>query len=305
MFNYLVRNFIQMIVTLFGITILVFVLNYMVGDPVAAILGPEALPEQRELFRHQMGFDRPVLVQYADFAVHALRGDFGRSYRMPGQAMDYVLDAMPATALLALAGMGFAILLSIPLGILSAYKRGSIIDSIASVISILGQSMPIFWLGLMLMIVFSVQLKWLPPSGYGTAEHLIMPAFCLGVFTAPVSMRLVRSGMLDVLNMDYVRTARAKGLVERTVLVRHALRNTMIPVVTVLGLQFGQLLGGAIMAETVFAWPGVAQLAVNSILNADFPVVQSAIITLAVIITMVNLLTDLIVGLLDPRIRLS
>jgi len=224
---------------------------------------------------------------------------------MPEQAMALVMQAMPATILLAITGMGIAVLISIPLGIISAYRRGSSIDNIATIIAIFGQGMPIFWLGLMLMILFSVQLRWLPASGYGTPASLIMPAFCLGVYTAPVSMRLVRSGMLDVLAMEYVRTARAKGLVESIVLIRHALRNTMIPVVTVLGLQFGQLLGGAIMVENVFAWPGVAQLAVNSILNADFPVVQSAVISLAVIITVVNLATDLAVGLLDPRIRWS
>jgi peptide/nickel transport system permease protein len=305
MLKYVIRNLAQMIVTLFGITILVFVLNYMIGDPVGALLGPEATREARETFRHQMGFDRPVLVQYFDFAIHAAQGDFGKSYRMPGYAMQYVMEAMPATLLLAVTGMGIAVLLSIPLGIISAYRRGSIIDNLASVISILGQSMPIFWLGLMLIILFAVQLRWLPASGYGTPAHLVMPAFCLGVFTAPVSMRLVRSGMLEVLNMDYVRTARAKGLAERFVLIQHALRNTMIPVVTVLGIQFGQLLGGAIMAETVFAWPGVAQLAVEAILQADFPIVQSAVITLAVIITVVNLATDLTVGFLDPRIRLA
>jgi peptide/nickel transport system permease protein len=201
--------------------------------------------------------------------------------------------------------MGLAVLIALPLGIVSAYHRRSLIDTLATMLAVAGQAMPIYWLGLMLMILFSVRLKWLPASGYGTVAHLLMPAFCLGVFTAPLAMRLVRSGMLDVLTTDYVRTARSKGLREATVVLRHALRNTLIPVVTVLGLQFGQLLGGAIITETVFAWPGVAQLAVNAIVNADFPVVQASIIMLAVLITAVNLGVDLLVGVLDPRIRVG
>jgi peptide/nickel transport system permease protein len=305
MTKYIVRNLLQMVVTLFGITILVFCLNNVVGDPARSLLGPEASDAAVEAFRKQMGFDRPILVQYFDFALKAVQGDFGRSYRMPEQAMAVVLKAMPATIILALTGMGIALLISIPLGILSAYRRGSLIDNAGRIIAMLGQSMPVFWLGLMLMIVFSIKLHWLPASGYGTLKHLVMPAFCLGVFSAPITMRLVRSGMLEVLTMDYVRTARAKGLTERAVLLQHALRTTMIPVITVIGLQFGQLLGGSFMTETVFAWPGVAWLAVQGILNADFPVVQSSVIMLAVIITFANLLTDIMIGFLDPRIRLS
>lgn len=305
MVGYIVRNLLQMLVVLFGISVIVFVLNYMIGDPVGVLLGPEAPRETREIFRHQMGFDRPLMVQYLDFARGAIVGDFGTSYRVPRPAMELVMERMPATLLLTTTGMGLAVLIAIPLGVLSARRRNSLVDSLSTIIAVAGQAMPIYWLGLMLMIVFSVRLKWLPASGYGTLEHLIMPAFCLGVFTAPVAMRLVRSGMLDVLTMDYVRTARSKGLAERTVLIRHVIRNTMIPVVTVLGLQFGQLLGGAIITETVFAWPGVAQLAVNAIINADFPVTQAAVIMLAVLITGVNLLVDLAVGFLDPRIRLD
>lgn len=303
MIGYVARNLLQMIVVLFGISLIVFVLNYLIGDPTTALLGPEVPQETKLAYRHQMGFDRPLLVQYLDFARGAVVGDFGTSYRSPKRALDLVMERMPATLLLTGTGMGLAVLLALPLGILSAYKRYSLIDNLATVVAVAGQAMPIYWLGLMLIVFFSVQLRWLPASGYGTAPHLIMPAFCLGVFTAPTAMRLVRSGMLDVLTMDYMRTARSKGLSEGMVLLRHGLRNTLIPVVTVLGLQFGQLLGGAIITETVFAWPGVAQLAVNAIVYADFPVVQASIITLAVLITVVNLAVDLVVGLLDPRIR--
>ncbi|MBI4790053.1 MAG: ABC transporter permease [Chloroflexi bacterium] len=294
-----------MVVVIIAISVIVFVLNYMVADPVSAMLGVDVPPQAHEVYRHQMGFDRPIMIQYLEFAQGAIVGNFGNSFRLPAPALGLVMDRMPATLLLTFTGMGLAILISLPLGILAAYRRHTLIDNICTVIAVAGQAMPIYWLGLILMIIFGVRLKWLPVSGYGTPAHLIMPAFCLGVFTAPVAMRLVRSGMLEVLDMDYIRSARAKGLAEKTVLLRHGLRNTLIPVITLLGLQFGQLLGGAIVTETVFAWPGVAQLAVNSIVNADLPVVQAAVIMLAVIITVVNLVVDIAVGLLDPRIRIG
>ena len=215
---------------------------------------------------------------------------------------------MPATLLLTLTGTMLATCIAIPMGIISAYKRHSIWENLTTLFVVAGQAMPIFWLGLMLIIVFGVNLKWLPPSGYGDfgvdrLKHLVLPTVVLGVFLAPVTERLVRSGVLDALTQDYVRTARAKGVKERTVLVRHAFRNSIIPVITVLGLQFGQLLGGAVITESVFAWPGVGLLAIESIRNADFPVTQAAVVTLAVIISIVNLAVDLVVGVLDPRIR--
>jgi len=215
---------------------------------------------------------------------------------------------MPATLLLTFAGTVLATLIAIPMGIISAYKRHSVWENLTTLFVVAGQAMPIFWLGLMLIIVFGVNLKWLPPSGYGDfgidrPKNMVLPAGVLGVFLAPVTERLVRSGVLDALTQDYVRTARAKGVKERTVLVRHAFRNSIIPVITVLGLQFGQLLGGAVITESVFAWPGVGLLAIESIRNADFPVTQAAVVTLAVIISIVNLAVDLVVGVLDPRIR--
>lgn len=305
MASYILRSLLQMVVAIIAISVIVFVLNYMVADPVSAMLGVDVPPQAHEVYRRQMGFDRPIMIQYLEFAQGAIVGNFGNSFRLPAPALGLVMDRMPATLLLTFAGMGLAILISLPLGILAAYRRHTLIDNICTVIAVAGQAMPIYWLGLILMIIFGVRLKWLPVSGYGTPAHLIMPAFCLGVFTAPVAMRLVRSGMLEVLDMDYIRSARAKGLAEKTVLLRHGLRNTLIPVITLLGLQFGQLLGGAIVTETVFAWPGVAQLAVNSIVNADLPVVQAAVIMLAVLITVVNLVVDIAVGLLDPRIRIG
>ncbi|HQZ91303.1 MAG TPA: ABC transporter permease [Thermomicrobiales bacterium] len=300
----------QMLIAVFGISVIVFIITNMIGDPVNVLLPPETPYEQREIYREQMGFNRPLIVQYADFFSSAVRGDFGKSFRAERPALSIVMERMPATLLLTVSGTIVATIIAIPMGILSAYKRHTIWDNISTLFVVAGQAMPIFWLGLMLIIIFGVNLKWLPPSGYGEMgidrlKHLILPTIVLGVFLAPVTERLVRSGMLDALTQDYVRTARAKGLNERVVLSRHAFRNTMIPVITVLGLQFGQLLGGAVITETVFAWPGVGLLAIDSIRNADFPVTQAAVVTLAVIISLVNLLVDLVVGMIDPRIRPS
>jgi len=212
---------------------------------------------------------------------------------------------MPPTIYLTFAGLGVALLIALPLGILAALKRHSFIDNVCTMLAVGGQAMPIFWLGIMLIIVFAVRLRLLPASGYGTWQHFVMPAFTLGAFLAPITMRLVRSGVIEVMNMDYIKTARAKGVREAMVVVKHAFRNACMPVITVLGLQFGQLLGGAIVTETVFAWPGVATLTVESIRNQDFPVVQCAVILLALVIVAVNLVVDLIVGLIDPRIRVG
>ena len=196
-------------------------------------------------------------------------------------------------------------MIALPLGILAALKRHSLVDNLCTMLAVAGQAMPLFWLGIMLIIILAVRLKVLPASGYGTWQHFVMPSFCLGAFLAPVTMRLVRSGVIEVMNMEYIKTARAKGVAERMVVAKHAFRNACIPVITVLGLQFGQLLGGAIVTETVFAWPGVATLTVESIRNQDFPVVQCAVVMLALIIVAVNLLVDLIVGVIDPRIRVG
>jgi peptide/nickel transport system permease protein len=212
---------------------------------------------------------------------------------------------MPPTIYLTLAGLGVALLIALPLGIVAALKRHSVVDNVCTMIAVAGQAMPLFWLGIMLIIIFAVRFRLLPASGYGTWQHFVMPAFCLGAFLAPLTMRLVRSGVIEVMSMEYIKTARAKGVGERMVVIKHAFRNACIPVITVLGIQFGQLLGGAIITETVFAWPGVATLTVESIRNQDFPVVQCAVIMLALIIVVVNLVVDLVVGVIDPRIRVG
>jgi len=299
----LIPQTIQLLIAVWGISLIVFMVNFVIGDPLSGLVNPETPPETREILRHQYGFDRPILVQYFDFARRAVVGDFGESYIIKKPAIDLVFERVPATLQLALAGMGIGILIAIPVGIISAYRPYSLIDNVATIIAVAGQAMPVYWLGLMLILLLSVQMQWLPASGYGTPQHIILPAFCLGVFTAPIAMRLVRSGMLDVLTQDYVRTARAKGVRELPVLLRHALPNTLIPVITLLGLQFGQLMGGAVITETVFAWPGVALLAITAIYRSDIPVMQASVVMLAVIITVVNFGTDMLVSMLDPRVR--
>ncbi len=305
MLRLLIPQTIQLLVAIWGISLIVFLVNFVIGDPLSGLVSPETPPETREILRRQYGFDRPIMVQYLDFARRAAVGDFGDSYIIKKPAIDLVIERIPATLQLTLAGMGIGILIAIPVGIISAYKPYSLIDNIATIIAVAGQAMPVYWLGLMLILLLSVNLQWLPASGYGTPQHLILPAFCLGVFTAPIAMRLVRSGMLNVLAQDYVRTARAKGVRELPVLLRHALPNTMIPVITLLGLQFGQLMGGAIITETVFAWPGVALLAITAIYRSDIPVMQASVVMLAVIITVVNFAVDMLVSVLDPRVRLQ
>jgi peptide/nickel transport system permease protein len=303
--RYAAHQIVQLVVVIVGISMLAFAILHVIGDPVLLLLPQNAGKEEYERYHKLLGLDQPVYVQYWKFASRAVLGDFGKSWYTDTPAFSLVLERMPPTLYLTTAGLIAALLIALPLGILAALKRHSFEDNLCTAIAVAGQAMPIFWLGIMLIIIFAVRLKTLPASGYGTWQHFLMPAFTLGAFLAPITMRLVRSGVIDIMNMDYIRTARAKGVGERTVVVKHAFRNACIPVITVLGLQFGQLLGGAIVTETVFAWPGVATLTVDSIRNQDFPVVQCAVILLALIIVSVNFVVDLIVGLIDPRIRIG
>jgi peptide/nickel transport system permease protein len=303
--RYIARQLVQLVVVIFGISVLAFAILHVIGDPVLLLLPQNAGQEEFERYRRLLGLDQPLWMQYWRFASHALQGDFGKSWYSDVPAFGLVLERMPPTIYLTLAGLVVALLIALPLGILAALKRHSLVDNLCTMLAVAGQAMPIFWLGIMLIIVFAVHLRLLPASGYGTWQHFLMPAFTLGAFLAPITMRLVRSGVIEVMNMEYIKTARAKGLGERGVVVKHAFRNACIPVITVLGLQFGQLLGGAIVTETVFAWPGVATLTVESIRNQDFPVVQCAVVLLALCIVAVNLVVDLVVGLIDPRIRVG
>jgi len=303
--RYVLRQLVQLAVVIIGISILSFSILHIIGDPVLLLLPQNAGREEFERYRKLLGLDQPLYVQYWKFFTSAVQGDFGKSWYADTPAFRLVLERMPPTIYLTFAGLGVALLIALPLGILSALKRHSLVDNLCTAVAVAGQAMPIFWLGIMLIIIFAVHLRALPASGYGTWQHFLMPSFCLGAFLAPITMRLVRSGVIEVMNMEYIKTARAKGVAEGMVVVKHAFRNACIPVITVLGLQVGQLLGGAIVTETVFAWPGVATLTVESIRNQDFPVVQCAVVLLALVIVTINLVVDLVVGVIDPRIRVG
>ena len=295
----------QTLVVCIGISLITFLLLHVVGDPVLLLAPQSASDADLALLREKMGLNRPLWTQYASFLAGAVRGDFGRSLFSEDAVFALILERMPATLELTFAGLLVGIAVALPLGVVGAIRRGSLLDRLCTVGAVAGQAMPIFWLGIMLIILFAVKLRVLPASGRGTLAHLILPAITLGVYLAPLTMRLTRSGMLDVLTQDYIRTARAKGVGERVLLFKHALRNAAIPIVTIIGVQFGRLLGGAVVTETVFAWPGVASLAVKAIRTYDYPVVQGAVVLLALVIVIVNLLTDVAVTWLDPRVRLS
>lgn len=301
--RYIARQFVQFLVVILGISILAFAILHVLGDPVLLLLPQNAGKEEFERYRHLLGLDRPLYVQYGKFLAKAVVGDFGKSWYADTPAFRLVLERMPPTIYLTFAGLFVALLISLPLGILAALKRHSWVDNLCTTAAVAGQATPLFWLGIMMIIVFSVRLKLLPASGYDSWWNFLMPSFCLGATLAPITMRLVRSGVIEVMNMDFIKTARAKGVAESRVVIKHAFRNACIPVITVIGLQFGQLLGGAIITETVFAWPGVATLTVESIRNQDFPVVQCAVILLALVIVSLNFIVDLAVAFIDPRIR--
>ena len=301
--HYIARQLVQFVVVILGISILAFAILHVLGDPVLLLLPQNAGKEEFERYRHLLGLDRPLYVQYGKFLSKAVVGDFGKSWYADTPAFRLVLERMPPTIYLTFAGLFVALLISLPLGILAALKRHSWVDTLCTTIAVAGQAVPLFWLGIMMIIVFSVRLRLLPASGYDSWENFLMPSFCLGAALAPLTMRLVRSGVIEVMNMDFIKTARAKGVAESMVVIKQAFRNACIPVITVIGLQFGQLLGGAIITETVFAWPGVATLTVESIRNQDFPVVQCAVILLALVIVSLNLIVDLTVAFIDPRIR--
>jgi peptide/nickel transport system permease protein len=302
--TYLLRRLAQSLLVLLGISFVVFAILHLTGDPTLVLLPPDASAEDVTRFRQEMGFNDPFFVQYGRFMRGALRGDFGQSIRHGEPAFQLVVERLPATFELAGAGLGIALLLAIPAGIVSAVRRNTAIDYVSTVVALLGQSMPTFWLGIMLILVFSVQFSLLPSSGRGTLLHLIMPAITLGLFTTARITRLTRSGMLEVLSQDYIRTARAKGVGDPPIVWKHALKNAAIPIVTIVGIELGTLLGGSVITETIFAWPGVGRLSVQAIYNRDYPVVQAAVFILASTFVLVNLVVDVVYTYLDPRIRL-
>jgi peptide/nickel transport system permease protein len=302
--TYLVRRLAQSLIVLLGVSFVVFFILHLTGDPAAVLLPPDASAEDLQRFRQTMGFNDPFFVQYGRFLRGALQGDFGQSIRHGEPAFGLVVERMPATFELSGAALTIALALAIPAGIVSAVRRNTTVDYVSTVIALLGQSLPTFWLGIMLILVFSVQWGWLPSSGRGSLDHLILPAITLGLFTTARIARLTRSGMLDVLNQDFIRTARAKGVSDPPVVWKHALKNAAIPIVTIVGIELGTLLGGSVITETIFAWPGVGRLSVQAIYNRDYPVVQAAVFLLASTFVLVNLVVDILYTYLDPRIRL-
>lgn len=303
MLRFVVQRCVHSVFVLLGVTVVTFVLVRMTGNPAAVILGPDASPEEVQRLSQRMGLDRPLWIQYGNYLLELGRGNFGTSYVYRQDAMALVFERLPATIELAVAALLLTVVISIPLGIVSAVRRDSIFDQVGTIFVFANQAMPVFWAGILGILVFSVQLGWLPASGRGTWRHLLMPAFVLGFHSAAYQTRLLRSAMLDVLGQDFIRTARAKGLRELAVISRHALQNALIPLVTATGIQFALLLGGAVITETVFAWPGVGSLTVAAISARDVPVVMAATFMFAVVILVVNLLVDLSYGIIDPRIR--
>lgn len=305
MSRYLLRRLLHTVLIVAGISVISFFFLHITGDPVGLILPQDATREQIEILRRELRLDEPIYVQYLHFVSSALRGDLGRSIYTKEPVLGLILERIPATLELALSALALGLLFAIPMGIFAALKRGTWIDTISMMLALFGLSMPHFWLGIMLIMLLSVQLDWLPTSGRGTWEQLIMPSVALGASLIALFARLTRSAMLEVLNQDYVRTARAKGLSETLVVGKHALRNALIPLVTVVAMEFGFLLGGAVIIETVFAWPGVGRLIVQSILDRDYPVVQAAVMMLAIVFVVVNLAVDLLYAWLDPNISLG
>jgi peptide/nickel transport system permease protein len=303
MLQFVVRRVMQTAVVVYLALTAVFALQFLAGDPVKLFLPTDTTTKQIEEFRERLGLNDPWLVQYARFIAGALRGDFGDSHRQNEPALALVLHRFPATLSLSAVAMLIALGTAIPIGVVSAARRNSWFDHLGISATVLGQAIPGFWLGLMLIYVFAVWLKWLPTGGRGTWMHFVLPAVTLAAFVGARFARFTRSVMLDVLGQDYIRTARAKGLAPPRVLYRHALQNAGLPIVTLLALQLGQLLGGAVITETVFAWPGVGRFLVQALLNRDFPVVLVGVFLTAVLYSVLNLAADLAYAWLNPRIR--
>ena len=302
MLQYLFKRLWHTVYVIIGVSVISFFFIHLSGDPVMLMLPGDASHQEIEDLREQLGFNDPIYVQYLRFAWQALHGEFGHSlyYKVP--AMELILERLPASLELALAAMLIALVAAVPIGIISAVRRGSLLDMGSMLGALFGLSMPHFWLGIMLIMIFSVKLGWLPTSGRGTLAHLIMPSVALGLSLMAMFARLTRSVMLEVLSLDYIRTARSKGLKERIVISKHAFKNALIPLVTVAGMQFGFLLGGTVIIETVFAWPGVGRLVVQAIFNRDYPLVQATVLVLAVIFVAVNFIVDMLYMYLDPQI---
>lgn len=305
MARYIAQRLLGLLIVVLGVATVVFFAIRIAGDPVALLVGQNATAEDIERLRRSLGLDQPLLVQYARFLQGAVTLDLGDSLRYRQPVTDLIGAALPTTIQLTVAAMALAVIVALPTGILAALRPGSFMDLGAMSVAVLGQAMPVFWLGILLILVFSVGLRWFPTGGWGSPEHFVLPTIALGTYATARISRLVRSGMVEVLSQDYIRTARSKGLTEGRVVLRHALKNAAIPVVTVIALEFGALLGGAVITETIFAVPGLGRLAVSSVFTRDYPVVQGVVFVAAIAVSVVNLSVDLLYTYLDPRIRLG
>jgi peptide/nickel transport system permease protein len=293
-----------MMIALFLMSVIVFLLGRLTGDPVSMLLSQYSTEEDRVRITEQLGLNKPVLEQYGIFMFNALKGDLGKSVAGDNRpALTLILERFPASLKLALVALIISILIGIPLGVLSAVKRGSFVDALARLLALLGQSLPAFWLGIVFMYFFSVKLRLLPTSGYGGIRHFILPAATMGLFTVAAVTRLTRSSMLEVLDSEYIKLARIKGVSEAIVIWKHALRNSLMPVITFMGTFFATMITGAVVIETVFSWPGIGRLAYESILNRDFPVMQGVILFMTTLYILANLIVDVLYAWVDPRIR--
>ncbi|MCI9340443.1 MAG: ABC transporter permease [Dorea sp.] len=304
MLKFTLKRLASLVLVLIGVSFLVFMLLSLTpGDPVRMMLGESATPEAQEALRKEMGLDDPLLLQYGRYMKNiVVHQDLGTSYSTQRPVLDEIMNVFPNTVQLAVAAMVIAVILGIFLGIISAVKQNSLLDNIVMVLALIGTSAPIFWIGILMILLFSVQLGWLPPSGFGSFEQLIMPAVALGMQSKAVVARMTRSSMLEVIRQDFVKTARAKGQREIIVILKHVFRNALIPIITVVGLQFGTLLGGAMLTEVVFSIPGVGRLMIEAIKQRDFPIVQGSVLFVAACFSLVNLAVDLLYAVVDPKV---
>jgi peptide/nickel transport system permease protein len=301
--RFLLHRLLQGLISIVGASIVIFLISRLSGDPVQILLPSDATPQVIADTKRNLGLDLPLWRQYLIFAWDALGGDFGRSYRWQMPALRLILDRLPATIELAICGLIFSIAVAVPVGVLSAVRPGGWTDRFGRIFAMLGQAMPAFWVGLLLILLFAVQLNWLPAFGYGGVSHIIMPAVALGWYPVAAQTRIVRSAMRDVLDSDHIRLSRALGTPERLIVWKYALRNAAVPLLTMLGVYFAAMLGGAFVVETIFAWPGVGRTVVEAVFSRDFPVVQAGVLFTSVLFVLSNLLVDLTYGIVDPRIR--
>ncbi|WP_027515817.1 ABC transporter permease [Bradyrhizobium sp. WSM1417] len=298
------KGLLNALISMLGASLIIFIMSRLSGDPLSLLLPMDAPQSAVQAMRHELGLDRPMWDQYLIFLWKAVQGDFGRSYRWQMPAIELVFERLPATIYLAMAAFAFSLALAIPLGVLSAVRRGSWIDQIARIIAMLGQAVPSFWVGLLLILVFAVNLQWLPAFGADGVQHVILPAIALGWYPVAAQTRVIRSGMLEVLDSDYIRMGRAVGTPERLLIWKYALRNALLPLVTIMGVYFAYMLSGSFVVETVFAWPGLGRTVVEAVFARDYPVVQAGVLITSILFVLSNFLVDLSYSIIDPRIRL-